>query len=67
MNPGLAIKLRRKALRLTQQQCAFMAGMGQSYWAQIETGKANVNLKTLERIAAALQCRPGELLGERNG
>ena len=48
------IKKRRDILDLTQQDLAEMAGIGLRTLKEIETGKGNPALKTLEKIAEIL-------------
>jgi len=64
MTLGLSIKLRRKGRGLTQEQCSLLSGIGQASWSQYESGKVKPSLDTLGKIAATLNCRSGELLGE---
>jgi DNA-binding XRE family transcriptional regulator len=58
------IKRRRDELKLSQQQCADLAGMSnRQKWCDVETGDAdNPKLKTLEAIAKALKCRVADLI-----
>jgi len=54
----------REARGLTLEQSAKRAGIGMSHWADLEAGRrsGNVKLATLYAIAAALECRPADLL-----
>jgi transcriptional regulator with XRE-family HTH domain len=55
----------REALGLTQVEAANLAGLksGRQQWNDIESGRrANIQLDTLGRIAAALKVDPAELL-----
>ena len=59
---GKRVRERRLALGLTQQELADRAGIHRSYIGQIEMGKRNVTLKSVARIAEALQINIASLL-----
>jgi transcriptional regulator with XRE-family HTH domain len=61
---GLGIKLQRIRLGLTQEEAAGRAGFERSFWSNCETGKRNLQLTTLIKIALALDCAIGELFVE---
>lgn len=52
----------RKRAKLSQDDLAKAIGSGQSYIFQIEKGTANITLKTLVRLAAAMSLDPSDLL-----
>lgn len=54
MDIGKQIKSRRKALRVTQSQLAEIAGISATTLYQIERGKVNTTLDTLDKIANVL-------------
>ncbi len=54
---GLNIRKRRKQYRLTQKQLADICGLSNSYLSDIEVGRTNPSLKTLEKLSEALECR----------
>jgi putative transcriptional regulator len=61
------LRVRLKQLRetrdLSQQALAELAGLTQATVSNLETGRATrVDLKTLDRLCAALDVEPGELL-----
>lgn len=58
------IRTLREAAGLNQEQAAKKAGIGsKSRWADIESGaRANITIDTLDRIAAALDVEPADLL-----
>lgn len=58
------IERRREALKLTQGQAAERAGFThRQQWNNIASGrKATITLETLQRVAAALECSPRDLL-----
>mgnify|MGYP000121024998 FL=1 len=51
---GLKIHNYRKRMGISQEKLAEMADMEIPYLSNIETGKANITLKTLYKIATAL-------------
>ena len=64
----LARNLRRLRLerKLTQDELAAEAGVRQALISEQESGKIDVRLDTLQRIAMALNARLAELLEEGN-
>ena len=51
---GYAVRVRREALGLTQEDLADRAGLHRTYVSDIERGSRNVSLVNIERLAAAL-------------
>jgi len=51
---GVRVRESRKLAKLSQKDLARIIRSGQSYIVQIEAGEANITLKTLMRIAAAV-------------
>jgi transcriptional regulator with XRE-family HTH domain len=58
------IKFYRSRLRLTQAELAKLSGVYRSHLAGIETGRANPSVKTLEKLASALEVRVEDLFRE---
>jgi len=58
---GFAVKDRREALGLTQEEFAERAGIHRTYLSDIERGTRNVSLVNIERVASALALRISEL------
>src|SRR5205823_4775565 len=58
---GYAVKDRREALGLTQEEFAERAGIHRTYLSDIERGTRNVRLINIERLAAALALKLSEL------
>ncbi|HMJ35714.1 MAG TPA: helix-turn-helix transcriptional regulator [Baekduia sp.] len=54
-------KARRRA-GLTQEAVALASGVPQGHYSRMETGKRDPGVRTLVRIAAALNTTPAELL-----
>jgi transcriptional regulator with XRE-family HTH domain len=51
---GLAVKIRREELGLTQEDLADRAGIHRTYLSDVERGTRNVSLVNIERLASAL-------------
>jgi len=58
---GFAVKDRREALGLTQEEFAERAGIHRTYLSDIERGTRNVSLINIERVALALSVKISEL------
>ena len=54
MKTGLRIKELRSKTGLSQESFAWGIGMARTYFAEVETGKRNVSIVNLERIAEGL-------------
>lgn len=52
---GVAVKLRRVKLGLTQEELGLRAGLHRTYITDIERGVRNVSLGSIVRLAGALQ------------
>lgn len=52
---GSAIKSRRHALRFSQEELAWRAGLNRTYVTDVERGVRNPSLATIDRLARALQ------------
>lgn len=58
---GAGTKSRRRELELTQEALADRAGLSQTYLAEVESGKRNISLVNIERLALALDLSLDEL------
>jgi transcriptional regulator with XRE-family HTH domain len=58
---GSAVRDRREALGLTQEEFAARAGIHRTYLSDIERGSRNVSLVNIERVASALSLKVSEL------
>lgn len=54
-NLGIKLKYKRLQKGLTQEALAEMIDVHEKYIGKIETGKQNITIKTLNRIANALE------------
>jgi len=61
---GLAVRVRREALGLTQEGLADRAKIHRTYLSDIERGGRNPSLVNIERLAAALELSMAELFGQ---
>lgn len=59
---GARIRALREAQGLSQRKLALMAGTNQTHLWQIETGRANVGIDLLFRIASALGVNVRDLI-----
>ncbi len=58
---GFAVKARREALGLTQEDLAEKAGIHRTYLSDVERGSRNICLMNIERVAAALSLKLADL------
>ena len=56
------VRRRRVELGLSQEKLAELAGVHRTYVGMIERGEKNVTIYNIERLANALDIRPGTLL-----
>jgi transcriptional regulator with XRE-family HTH domain len=61
---GDAIRSRRQALGLSQEEVASRAGLHRTYVGDVERGLRNVSLANIAKLASALGCKASELLRE---
>jgi transcriptional regulator with XRE-family HTH domain len=59
---GQCVRERRLELGLTQQEVADRAKLNRAYISDVENGRRNVSLKTIKRIAEALEASISSLL-----
>ena len=52
---GAAIRRRRTFLRISQEELAVRSGLHRTYLSDVERGVRNPSIKTIEKIAQALQ------------
>ena len=58
---GHSIVVRRAILKMNQAELARRVGVKQAYISMIETGERPLTDELLQKIAAALECKPEEL------
>ena len=54
MRVGLRIKELRAELGMSQEAFAYSIEMSRAYFAEVETGKRNVSIENIDRIARGL-------------
>jgi transcriptional regulator with XRE-family HTH domain len=59
---GKNLRAARERLGLTQEQVAERSGVQAGEVSRIETGKRDPKVSTLERLAKAVELKPGQLL-----
>ncbi|NQT11723.1 MAG: helix-turn-helix transcriptional regulator [Planctomycetes bacterium] len=59
---GANVRVRREAMRISQESLADRAGLHRTYIGSVERGERNISLMNILRIADALKCSPTELL-----
>ena len=64
---GLAIKRRREAARLSQEELAETAHLHRTYVSQLERGIKSPSVRVLVKMAGALDCEAWEILREASG
>lgn len=58
---GKRIKELRKQTGFSQEKFAFKIGLDRTYYASIESGKRNVSLKNIEKIASGFDISISQL------
>lgn len=58
---GQRIKSLRQSLGISQEKFALQIGMDRTYYASIESGKRNVSLRNIQKIAEGLNVTLSEL------
>jgi transcriptional regulator with XRE-family HTH domain len=59
---GQALRARREALALSQEELGFRSQVHRTYISELERGVKNPSLTTLEKLAVALQTTKGTLV-----
>jgi len=59
---GNAVRAKREALGISQEQLADLASLHRTYIGQVERGETNISLANLVRIADALSVRVRDLV-----
>jgi transcriptional regulator with XRE-family HTH domain len=63
---GTNLRETRERLGLTQEQVAQRSGVHSTEVSRIEAGKRDPKVSTLERLAEAVEVKPGRLLEPRD-
>jgi transcriptional regulator with XRE-family HTH domain len=59
---GAALRKRREAQEISQEDFAELVGMHRTYYSAIERGLKNIRIETLERICSALDVHIWEVV-----
>ncbi len=59
---GIAVRVRREELGISQELLAELAGLHRTYIGSIERGERNVSLKNIIKICSALKIKPSDLM-----
>lgn len=62
---GHAVRARRLAMGLSQEEMADRVGVHRTYYSSVERGAYNITVTVLFRLAVGLECEPGDLLPPR--
>ena len=60
-----SVKTLRCMRGMSQVRLAELAGLSQTWISRLESGDVNPTLETLERVAAAFELEPADLLKDR--
>lgn len=63
---GQAVRARRLALGVSQEEMADRIGVHRTYYSSVERGAYNITVTVLFRLAVGLECEPGDLLPPRD-
>lgn len=63
---GHAVRARRLAMGLSQEEMADRVGVHRTYYSSVERGAYNITVTVLFRLAVGLDCEPGDLLPPRS-
>lgn len=61
---GKRIKLLRNETGLSQEKFALKIGMDRTYYASVESGKRNISLQNIEKIAKGFGVSISQLFGD---
>lgn len=61
-NLGANLRAARRKLEMSQEEVAERSGVHATEVSRIEAGKRDPRVSTVERLARAVQLRPGQLL-----
>lgn len=59
------LRMLRERAGFSQEELAYRAGLHRTYIGSVERGHRNVSLRTIERIAKALDVAPVQLISDQ--
>lgn len=59
---GLALRAKRIAVGLSQEELSFEAGLHRTYIGAVERGEKNVTLRNIVRLAKALKVEASDIM-----
>ena len=62
---GRRVRERRDEAGLTRRRLSELSGLSERYLAQLESGDGNISILLIRRVAEALRCPLGQLLGDQ--
>lgn len=60
---GLTLKALRSARGISQEQFALQISMDRTYYASVESGKRNISIQNIQKIATGFDVSLSELFG----
>lgn len=63
---GNAVRQRRLAMGMSQEDMADRVGVHRTYYSSLERGAFNFTMTVLFRLAVGLECEPADLLPARS-
>ena len=63
---GRAVRRRREALGISQEELADRADLHRTYIGDVERGERNISLVNIVKLAKALGVRPGTLIPDQS-
>lgn len=61
---GIALRARRKAAEMSQEQLALEAGLARVFVSWLENGHKQATFQTMLKLGKALNCSAADLVGE---
>ena len=59
---GNAVRAKRLAIGISQEELAFRSGLHRTYVGSVERGERNISIENIYLLAKSLNCTPAELV-----